>query len=702
MKKLFALIGIIFFVYYSFNSYAFVKNATQIKANSIIYNKKLNAYYGTGNCVIYNKNYSIESDSVSFYKNTSIANLKGHIVIHDTNGDWIKGTEGTINLSTFKGFIDNAVMFIKKSGMYIKAHKIITYSRNKYYLKNGIITGCKCKQFINGNQNAHPKWSVWAKHTYIVKNNYIFSYPVIFKAKNIPILFFPALSRNLSNKRKTGFLSPSVGYSNKDGVKYEQPFFININPSQDITLKPFIYYFSGYGLGAKYRFYWTKYSKGEWNATLFKEKQPYGASKNKKLRIYIKAKQYVNLKQYGNFKYNINILNNKDNLRVLNKDSIQISSNRYTTSTASYSITSRVYSLNVNGYFYQDLIANNNKATLQKLPEIIFDITNKKLWNNLTFDFSETATNNFRITGNRGYSSLTTGFLSYPFKISYVNITPKIGIHQLYAYWKDAPSTHYFSKRSFIPEYSVTAKTSLYRIFQTSNSSGIVGIKHTVTPSISYEYIPQRNQSGFPNFIHTYTKTNLITFTIENILTSKEDYEGRVSYREIFYNKISQGYDFSKTNHFPFKPIYEETRISPFNYLSFTSKAHFSTQKGVFTDSDEEINLNTSKQGISIGYLMSRDVDEKINSESAKIKIYTYPLKSLYTYIYLQKSLSNNYYPQKRIGFMYNEDCWGAGLDLYENQVSEENTDGTYSRKKNVGFWITLIFKGLGEIKKQY
>ncbi len=702
MKKFSGITVLFFLLYFPLTVFGAATNSIHIKANNIIYDRKSNSYYATGNCVIYNKDYTIKSDSASFYKNTSLVELNGHIKIEDPNGDWIKGTNGIINISTFKGFIDNATMFLKKDGLYIKAKRIVSDSKIKYYIYDGIITSCKCKAFLNNNPKAYPKWSVWAKHTYIVKNDYIFSYPVVFRAKSIPLFFSPVLSRTLSNKRRTGFLSPAFGYSTKDGTRYEQPFFINLSPSQDITLKPFIYTLSGYGLSSKYRFYWTKYSKGEWDITLFKEKKPYGASKDKKLRIYLKAKQNVDLRRYGNFKYDLNIVNNKNNLRVLNKDNIELSSDRYTTSTATYSITKGAYSLNVNGYFYQDLISDNNRATLQKLPEIKFNITNKKLWNNLTLDFAQTATNDFRIKGNRGYSSTTTGFLSYPFKVSYFSIVPKIGAHELYAYWIDAPNTKHFSRRAFIPEYSLSAKTSLYRIFLTNKHSGIMGFKHIVTPSVSYTYIPERNQRAFPDFVSTYSKTNEVTFTLENSLTVKENDNGTVSYRKVFYSKISQAYDFAKTNHFPFPPIYEETDISPFEFLSITSKARFSTQKGVFMNSDEELNINTQTKGLSLGYVMSRNSDYTMNSENIKAKIYIYPTKKLYTYLYMEKDLKDRYYPQKRVGFMYNEDCWGIGLDLYINQVYEENADGTYSRKSNKGFWITIALKGLGSIKKQY
>ncbi len=700
MKNIF--IFVILFIFISAFSYANPVNIVRIKADNIIYYKKTNSYSASGNCLIYNDEYSIKSDEASFNKDTSIANLKGNILLEDKDGNWVKGTNSTINVSNYKGFIDNAVMFLKKNAIYIRAKRIILSSRNKYYIYKGTLTGCKCQNFIKGSKDAKPKWSIEAKHTYIIRNDYILSYPVIFKVRKVPLLFLPAIEKDLHTKRKTGFLYPAMGYSSKDGFKYEQPFFININDSQDITLTPFANGRNGYGLKSEYRFFWTKNTKGKWSFTLFKEKRAYGDSKDKKLRATLKANQYFNTDKYGTLKYDINIINNKDNLRVLNKDNIELSSDRYTKSTASYFISKDEYSFGINGYYYQDVIADNNRKTLQTLPEVTFNIVNKKMWENLTLDFSNTAKNNFRIEGERGYSNLSSGFLYYPFKVSYFSITPKIGAHELYAYWKNAPYNTHFSERAFIPEYSIEAKTAINGIFLTQNKTGLLGVKHTITPSLSYKYIPDRNQKPFPDFISTYSKTNALTMALENRIVTKNRNNNTIKYRELFYNKISQDYDFAKTNHFSFPPIYEETRFSPFEHIEFSSKAHLSTQKNIFTDSDESLNITRDSAGIGIGYLMSRDSNSlKISDESAKARLYIYPIKKLYTYVYIEKSLYNHYYPTKKIGFMYNEDCWGIGTDIYINQIPEEK-NGIYTRKKNVGFWITLVLKGIGEVKRQY
>ncbi len=361
----------------------------------------------------------------------------------------------------------------------------------------------------------------------------------------------------------------------------------------------------------------------------------------------------------------------------------------------------KAYFLTVYGQFYQDLVSENNKETLQKLPVVKFGVINKKLYKNLTLDFTQTISNNFRIVGARGIYTDSTGFLLYPFKLSYFNITPKVGAHEIYSRWKIAPSDKYFSRKAFVPDYNLSVSTALYGIFLNSNVEGFEGVKHTIKPTVSYEYIPKRSQR-FADFVPIYPKTNEITFTLENTLTAKFVNDSTPTYRQIFYNRITAYYDFTKEYDTPFPPIYEETVISPFEFLKLSSQAHFFFKKHIFLDSTESINIGNSKMGLDVGYSMSRDSNYNILDESVSSKIYAYPIKQLYVYASFDRSLHYSYFPSRRFGFMYQEDCWGVGIDFYYTRSPEEQSNGTYKTHLDKGFWITLNLTGLFSIKRQY
>ncbi|MDT8406351.1 MAG: LPS assembly protein LptD [Methylococcales bacterium] len=56
--------------------------------------------------------------------------------------------------------------------------------------------------------------------------------------KGIPLAYTPYISFPLDDRRLTGFLTPSFGFSDKNGADVEIPFYWNIAPNYDATLRP--------------------------------------------------------------------------------------------------------------------------------------------------------------------------------------------------------------------------------------------------------------------------------------------------------------------------------------------------------------------------------------------------------------------------------------------------------------------------------
>jgi len=73
------------------------------------------------------------------------------------------------------------------------------------------------------------------------------------RLKNIPLLYLPSLSFPISNQRKTGFLMPEFGNSQKLGTNISFPFYLNLSENYDLILSPG--YISEYGstLEGQYR-----------------------------------------------------------------------------------------------------------------------------------------------------------------------------------------------------------------------------------------------------------------------------------------------------------------------------------------------------------------------------------------------------------------------------------------------------------------
>ena len=61
---------------------------------------------------------------------------------------------------------------------------------------------------------------------------------VTLRIGDIPVLYFPTMSFPIDDRRKTGFLYPKIGRSERLGLEIEAPWYWNIAPDMDATITP--------------------------------------------------------------------------------------------------------------------------------------------------------------------------------------------------------------------------------------------------------------------------------------------------------------------------------------------------------------------------------------------------------------------------------------------------------------------------------
>jgi LPS-assembly protein len=72
--------------------------------------------------------------------------------------------------------------------------------------------------------------------------------------KGIPILYTPWISFPLGNERKSGFLFPDFGVSDRSGVEFAAPYYFNLAPNYDLTLTPRVLSDRGFELDTEFRY----------------------------------------------------------------------------------------------------------------------------------------------------------------------------------------------------------------------------------------------------------------------------------------------------------------------------------------------------------------------------------------------------------------------------------------------------------------
>jgi len=71
---------------------------------------------------------------------------------------------------------------------------------------------------------------------------------------DLPVLYSPWLEFPLSNERKSGFLTPTLGSSGVRGLEVATPYYLNLAPNYDATLVPRLMSKRGLMLGGQFRY----------------------------------------------------------------------------------------------------------------------------------------------------------------------------------------------------------------------------------------------------------------------------------------------------------------------------------------------------------------------------------------------------------------------------------------------------------------
>ena len=78
---------------------------------------------------------------------------------------------------------------------------------------------------------------------------------VLVKFKGLPVFYTPWIRFPIDDRRKSGFLAPTIGNSNDSGFELETPWYWNISPNKDAIFAPRILSERGLQLKSNFRYF---------------------------------------------------------------------------------------------------------------------------------------------------------------------------------------------------------------------------------------------------------------------------------------------------------------------------------------------------------------------------------------------------------------------------------------------------------------
>jgi LPS-assembly protein len=607
-----------------------------IVADEVRYDKNTDQYFAAGNVIITKEDLKLSADRVQFQQKTMEVFADGHVMLI-SGKDILTGERMEMDLNKEVGVVFDGTIFIEQNHFYIRGSRLEKTGQDTYRAESASLTSC---------DEEKPAWKINARNVEVTIEGYGSARHASLWAKDIPVFYSPYLFFPVKLNRQTGFLTPQLGYSDRKGAEYVQPFFWAIDKSSDATFYEHFMGFRGNKLGAEYRYMLGSETKGTVMADILKDQKVDDGTGNNskdfgypddgflrpnKDRYWFRMKHDQELPSGFFSRLDLDIVSDQDYLNEFKNGYASFDETKkyflseFGRDIDDYNDPVRVnrlnifknwnlYSLNAEAQWYDDVIKRRQEdrnTTLHRLPFISFDSLRQPLMTpTLLYGLESEYTYFFREDSYTGHRIDIHPRLYVPLKYKhYFSIEPSVGVRETLWYLDDREDFSDENSKSFSRELldaKLDLSTDLSRSYSL-NSQTANRIKHTIRPQVIYNFIPPTSQDNLPEFdeVDRIEKTSAVTYSITNIFSLRSrlpeenmkhtlktgatddteivDREPFYAYRPFGRFKVEQSYDFHETiEGKPFSPIFAELDMTTGSLFSLNADAEWSTYDSRF------------------------------------------------------------------------------------------------------------------------
>lgn len=181
-----------------------------------------------GAIVVTQGNTKLSAAGGEFNRATNLAKLHGDVTLRQP-GTRITGSSGEFNTETYNSQLSDARFLDYKTGARVTADQLQRKGENVLILDNATYTTCPPDD---------EDWHLKAKHIRMDRESGRgVATDTVVKVGPVPVFYSPYLDFPLDDRRKTGFLWPTISNS-ASGIDLTAPYYLNLAPNYDATLAP--------------------------------------------------------------------------------------------------------------------------------------------------------------------------------------------------------------------------------------------------------------------------------------------------------------------------------------------------------------------------------------------------------------------------------------------------------------------------------
>lgn len=209
-----------------------------------------------GNAVLRRGDIVIKADRLEYDQSTDLAKARGHVLINRA-GNVYEGTQLELQLDTFEGFFNEPRYYFLKNAAHGQADRVDFIDDKRAVIQHASYTTCRRLP----GPSWMPDWILRAASITLDNEEDVgTATSAVLSFKGVPLLPIPYLSFPLSDRRKSGFMPPTLGLDTVNGAEVAIPYYWNIAPNRDATFTPAVMSKRGVHLGSEFRYLEADYA----------------------------------------------------------------------------------------------------------------------------------------------------------------------------------------------------------------------------------------------------------------------------------------------------------------------------------------------------------------------------------------------------------------------------------------------------------
>jgi len=429
----------------------------------------------SGNVKINRADQRLKADKLDYNRDTEIMDASGNVELQDNN-ILIVGDKARIDLGADKTRVNDAEFNLYTRHGRGTARKLRRNGNtNVTKLDDTVYTTCNA-----GNDD----WYLNADYIKLDQESGVgTARNVSVNFKGIPFFYSPFLTFPIDDRRKSGFLTPTIGSSDESGTEISAPYYWNIAPNRDATITPRILSKRGVQLGGEYR-YLNGLNNGVLNAELLPDDDVFNDD-----RYLFSYKSTSRPSSRWNITTDLNYVSDDEYFEDLGTDiSLTSQINLEQRIDARYSGDFWSFTGRVQGF---DTL-NDTDGPYKRLPQLLLSGSLPNQHFGLTYGLRAEAVYFDRSNSATGSRLDVEPSVSLPWQNSYAFATPRVALRHTRYSLSNVDSRIDDSPTRTLPIF--TLDTGL--LFERDTSFGGSQLTQTLEPRLFYVNIPERNQDN--------------------------------------------------------------------------------------------------------------------------------------------------------------------------------------------------------------